>query len=336
MAPAQSKPVQQLTPFGAALAGALGGCFSTAVVYPLDVAKTRIQALPDSKGKQKADMSMLSVLLRVQRKEGVAGWYRGFWATMLNTFSQQYAYFFVYSFVRGSYMKRLLAKAPPGSKAPVISTAMELILGAIAGALAQIFTIPVSVIATRQQLGSLKQDSIPPLVPTSISTKDDQSFLGVAREIIREDGAAGLWAGLRPGLVLTANPAITYGVFERLKNVLLQLRSTTRLTPGMSFLIGSLSKTLATVVTYPYIMAKVRIQTRTGDVADEGVGAPKRHAGALEILARVHQRDGFAGWYKGMQAQITKAVLSQALLFMSKEKFEQWALILMLSLARLQ
>lgn len=164
----------------------------------------------------------------------------------------EYAYFFVYSFVRGSYMKRLLAKAPPGSKAPVISTAMELILGAIAGALAQIFTIPVSVIATRQQLGSLKQDSIPPLVPTSISTKDDQSFLGVAREIIREDGAAGLWAGLRPGLVLTANPAITYGVFERLKNVLLQLRSTTRLTPGMSFLIGSLSKTLATVVSAFY------------------------------------------------------------------------------------
>jgi len=28
----QSKPVQQLTPFGAALAGALGGCFSTAYV----------------------------------------------------------------------------------------------------------------------------------------------------------------------------------------------------------------------------------------------------------------------------------------------------------------
>ena len=27
----------QLTPFAAALAGALGGCFSSAVVYPLDV-----------------------------------------------------------------------------------------------------------------------------------------------------------------------------------------------------------------------------------------------------------------------------------------------------------
>ena len=33
--PIQSKPVQQLTPFGAALAGALGGCFSSASVLVL-------------------------------------------------------------------------------------------------------------------------------------------------------------------------------------------------------------------------------------------------------------------------------------------------------------
>jgi len=32
---AQSKPVQQLTPLGAALAGALGGCFSSAYVFTL-------------------------------------------------------------------------------------------------------------------------------------------------------------------------------------------------------------------------------------------------------------------------------------------------------------
>lgn len=83
------KPVQQLTPFGAALAGALGGCFSNAVVYPLDVAKTRIQATSKSKtkGKKKVSLSMLSMLLRILKEEGVSGWYSGFAATMLNTFS---------------------------------------------------------------------------------------------------------------------------------------------------------------------------------------------------------------------------------------------------------
>lgn len=36
-----------------------------------------------------------------------------------------------------------------------------------------------------------------------------------------------------------------------------------------------------------------------------------------------------------MQAQIIKAVLSQALLFMSKEQFEHWALGIMVMSARL-
>ncbi|KAH9481697.1 Peroxisomal adenine nucleotide transporter 1 [Psilocybe cubensis] len=342
--PAQSKPVQQLTPFGAALAGALGGCFSTAVVYPLDVAKTRIQALPaDSKGKGK-DLSMTSVLLRVYKQEGIAGLYRGFGATMLNTFSMQYAYFFFYSLVRSSYIKRLTSKLPPGSKLPPLSTAAELLLGALAGALAQIFTIPVSVIATRQQVGRPEGSK-----KASSDEKVDDSFMGVAREIVEEEGVTGLWLGIKPGLVLTVNPAITYGAFERVKSLVLLAKgnTSTKLGPWLTFVIGALSKTLATIVTYPYIMAKVRIQARSADIEDALEHNEKpppahkyhhkngKHVGALDILARVWKREGFTGWYQGMEAQITKAVLSQALLFMSKEQFEHWALAIMIFAARI-
>ena len=138
-----------------------------------------------------------------------------------------------------------------------LSTVAELALGAIAGALAQIFTIPVSVIATRQQLG----------VPKGTSNKgkgkgkageggeenDDGSFLAVVREIVREEGVAGLWLGIKPGLVLTVNPAITYGMFERMKGAMLAARERvgntgTSLGPGLSFALGAASKSLATVV----------------------------------------------------------------------------------------
>ncbi|KAJ3512954.1 hypothetical protein NLJ89_g3227 [Agrocybe chaxingu] len=343
----QSKPVQQLTPFGLALAGALGGCFSTAVVYPLDVAKTRIQALPaDAKGKNKDDLSMFSVLLRVYKLEGIGGLYRGFWATMLNTFSMQYAYFFFYSLVRSSYIKRLANKLPPGSKAPPLSTAAELLLGAVAGALAQIFTIPVAVIATRQQVGR-PQKKANGVIPVESEYSDD-SFMGVAREIIEEEGVTGLWLGLKPGLVLTVNPAITYGAFERVKSLVLIARggAATKMGPWLSFLVGALSKTLATVVTYPYIMAKVRIQARSADAETakelhEELPHPHefhhkhgKHPGALDILIRVLRREGFTGWYQGMAAQITKAVISQALLFTSKEQFEHWTLALFILAAR--
>lgn len=204
-----------------------------------------------------------------------------------HTISSEYAYFFFYSWVRGSYIKRLTARLPKGSRTPVLSTAAELLLSALAGALAQIFTIPVSVIATRQQIGTsidkARRKSAPQIpkpngepakalngdvekaltsteealdseVPSSQETPYDDSFLAVAREIIEEEGPTGLWLGLKPGLVLTANPAITYGCYERVKSALLlaQEKATgkldTKLSPWMTFGVGAISKTLATIV----------------------------------------------------------------------------------------
>ena len=153
-------------------------------------------------------------------------------------------------------MKRLAARRPAGARAASLSTAVELALGAIAGALAQIFTIPVSVIATRQQLGAPKSKGKGKGKAGELGDEDvehDGSFFGVAREIIREEGVTGLWLGIKPGLVLTVNPAITYGMFERIKGAVLAARervgdSSTSLGPGLSFALGATSKSLATVV----------------------------------------------------------------------------------------
>ncbi|KIO34430.1 hypothetical protein M407DRAFT_128287 [Tulasnella calospora MUT 4182] len=343
---------EQLTPFGHALAGALGGVFSNAAVYPLDTVKTRIQAT-EEKGKDKGARapSVFQLLRKILQDEGFRGYYKGFGASMLNTFSMQYAYFFFYSFVRGSYLKRL-SKKHPNQKLPQISAAMELILGAIAGALAQVFTIPVAVIATRQQLAEdpAPNDAEKALGKTNVP-KRDNSFIGVAREIIDEDGVTGLWTGLKPGLVLTVNPAITYGVFERLKSALVAQGK--GMSPLMAFAMGALSKTLATVATYPYIMAKVRLQARSnknaettqlsdsekaslvGTEAKPAVNPKPRYNGAIDVLRKVHKEKGIVGWYQGMGAQITKAVLSQALLFMLKDQFERYALFIMILWRRL-
>lgn len=182
----------------------------------------------------------------------------------------EYAYFFFYSLVRGQYMVRLAARTKSG-KVSNPGTAAELLLGALAGGLAQIFTIPVSVIATRQQLGSRRRHHHhhhPPTYAekaagTDVEPPEDESFLGVARAIVKEDGITGLWLGLRPGLVLTVNPAITYGVFERVKGIVLLARAVAgkgdgKLGPWLSFLLGATSKTLATVVSLRiYLTARI-------------------------------------------------------------------------------
>jgi len=375
---------EQLTSFGHALAGALGAVFSNSVVYPLDTVKTRIQAgenkVTTKSGKER-HLGATELLYKILREDGVRGYYAGYAASMLSTFSQSYAYFFAYTLVRSAYLRRLTSRA--NGATVQISTAMELALGALAGALAQIFTIPVSVVATRQQVGSAHLHN-----SRASKGERDNSFLSVARDIVREDGVTGLWAGLKPGLVLTVNPAITYGVFERIKGVVLARSGEKKLRPWTAFMLGALSKTLATVVTYPYIMAKIRLQARwhgkddeddasdlpSAQVAAEGGGEPVKvlseeitgegtdvptfaevaqadpeqgvkekakevnagrgkvhhikYKGAVDLLAQVLKEDGFKGWYEGMETQITKAVVCQAMIFVMKDQFEKAALLL--------
>lgn len=85
------------------------------------------------------------------------------------------------------------------------------------------------------------------------------------------------------------------------------------MTPGKSFLVGAVSKTLATLVTFPYILAKVRLQAKDTP-----------YTGAIDVLQKVFKREGVIGWYKGCQSQVTKAVLAQALLFYFRDYFEVW------------
>ncbi|GAA5918636.1 hypothetical protein JCM1841_002287 [Sporobolomyces salmonicolor] len=309
-----------LSPFGNAVVGAVGGVVSGAVVYPLDTLKTRIQT-EVSAAKDAFDSapppvmqrpgapnrlprkhtSARQMIFRILKEGGPLAFYRGFGASMLNTFSTGFSYFYFYTLVRSTFIKRF----PTAS----LNTVTELILGALAAALAQLFTIPVSVIATRQQL----------------ATKQSLSFRQTLHAILADDGITGLWRGLKPSLVLCINPAITYGMFERLK--VLMLKEGEKMTPGKAFIIGALSKTMATVVTYPYIMAKTRLQAGCLDDVRDADGKKKdRYSGAIDCLRQVYRENGFVGWYQGMQAQITKAVLSQALLFGIKDALEAYTI----------
>jgi adenine nucleotide transporter 17 len=153
------------------------------------------------------------------------------------TCCSEFAYFFFHSSLRTAVLKRRTSKS--------LSTSLELLLGALAGALAQIFTIPVAVIATRQQL--YERDGSKGNTQTR-----DPSMFDTARDIIEESGVTGLWTGLKPGLVLMVLAAAAVRAAGSNGDDA-ALTKALNLGPGWSFLLGMTSKTLATVVTYPYI-----------------------------------------------------------------------------------
>ncbi|PKY39049.1 mitochondrial carrier [Rhizophagus irregularis] len=315
-----------LSPFGNAVAGSLGALFALTIVYPLDIIKTRLQVQSkQSKTMMKENEyyeSTFDAIIKIIKMEGITGLYAGLPAGLIGVASTNFAYFYWYSFLRSKIIKQ-------GS----MSTISELLLGAFAGALAQIFTIPVSVVTTRQQT-------------THVKYRKD--LIGTAEEIISDDGITGLWKGLKPSLILCVNPAITYGAFERFKHLVSERLSNNNngeeLSPGIIFWLGALSKTIATIVTYPYIMAKVRLQWKPPkddeDDEDNYINKKKsfkyeRYSGAIDVIQKVYKTDGIPGLYKGMQAQITKAVLSQALLLYVKEYTTKYTIMLFILFGKL-
>jgi hypothetical protein len=206
------------------------------------------------------------------------------------------------------------APKPPG-------TIIELSLGALAGAAAQIFTIPVSVVTTRQQ---------------TQPKNEKKGLIETGREVVNsEDGWSGLWRGLKASLVLVVNPAITYGAYQRLKEVLFPGK--TNLRPWEAFgkildralrkpfqcthfltllaVLGALSKALATVATQPLIVAKVGLQSRPPPARQ---GKPFKTFG--EVMRYIVENEGPLSLFKGIGPQILKGLLVQGLLMMTKER----------------
>ncbi|RAL02267.1 putative peroxisomal carrier protein [Aspergillus ibericus CBS 121593] len=296
----QSKPA--LSPWGSAVAGATGAVLANALVYPLDLVKTKLQVQVKRPGDSKdADAndtvhykSTLDAINKIVEKEGIEGLYSGIAGSLIGVASTNFAYFYWYTVVRSFYMASNRVPKPPG-------TAIELSLGAVAGAVAQIFTIPVAVITTRQQ---------------TQPKGERKGLIETGREVVEsEDGWSGLWRGLKASLILVINPAITYGAYQRLKDVLFPGRN--NLKPWEAFLLGALSKAMATIATQPLIVAKVGLQSRPPPGRE---GKPFKTFG--EVMRYIVQHEGLLSLFKGIGPQIMKGLLVQGFLMMTKERVE--------------
>lgn len=51
--------------------------------------KTRIQAATEDDSKGKKNLGIFAILVKILKEEGIKGYYKGFAATMLNTFSMR-------------------------------------------------------------------------------------------------------------------------------------------------------------------------------------------------------------------------------------------------------
>lgn len=252
---------------------------------------------------------VIDILSKIYEKNGITGLYSGLAGTILGTASANFAYFYWYGLIRTQYT--VFHKRRYGHTQ--FSTATELALGAVAGALGQLFTIPISVVTTRQQISS-----------------KSESLVDVAKQVAEKDGISGFWRGLKASLVLVINPSITYGSYERLKSIIFPGRN--HLFPRENFLLGALSKAMATIVTQPLIVAKVMQQN--GGSATTKDGKKVQFNSFLNALLYLAKNEGLKGLFKGLGPQISKGVLVQGFLFMFKDQIELFIVLLLKSLQK--
>ena len=216
------------------------------------------------------------------------------------------------------------AAADKQAEQPQLSILSNLLIGIVAGCFCQLFINPLSVIQTRIMTAAkhAATSSASPAVATA--ARAHHSILSTALSIWREEGFFAFYTGLLPAFILTTNPAIQFLVFDRLKSmltvILRQHEHTRPINAIESFVIGAIAKITATLATYPYIMAKLRLQYR--GPLPEGQQAYK---GTVDVIASILRRDGLVGLYAGLRAQLLKSVLGAALMFMMKEKIVEWS-----------
>lgn len=311
-----------LSPLEKAASGSLASVVANSLIYPLDLSKTIVQTQVkkkgsgDKKGTEQEYRNVLHVLQVIRAKKGVIGWYQGLFASIIGTAAQNFSYFYWYAVVRRMYAR--IYKLGANSKS---STATELFLGAVAAAISQLFTMPIGVLTTQQQT----------------SEDHKMGWYDHVKDILEHDGIRGLWRGLRVSLVLCINPSITYGSYERLKQILFNDKEF--LGPLESFTVGMMAKSMATIATQPLIVSKAILQKKAAPKKEgsNGKNDKKEEKNSSEqnqeeedvafthfthALAHLWHTEKFRGLYKGLGPQLLKGVFVQGLLFMFKDQID--------------
>ena len=311
---------------GHAFTGSAGAALSNLITYPLSLIITRLQTQSQldsctANAKSKAYISIRDTAAGIYEREGgLGGFYTGLGPDTSKTIADSFLFFLAYTFLR---QNRLRTRNAHASRLPVID---ELSVGFLAGAFSKFLTTPVANIVTRQQASfrSVGEESLP--------HSDDQSVKSIFLRIRTEKGLRGLWSGYSASLVLTLNPSLTFFIFEFLKRLLVPRSRRSHLPAQIVFLLAASSKALASTITYPFSLAKSRIQVSMGDESSkasettssvQGTNKPdlrrKASNNVFHTVSNIVRQEGAGALYTGLWGEVLKGFFSHGITMSTKD-----------------
>ena len=249
-----------------------------------------------------------------QREGGLNGFYVGVLSDTTKTIADAFLFFLAYSFIRQS---RLRSRGSSARQLPVLD---ELSVGFLAGAFSKFFTTPIANIVTRKQTSSMLSTRSSPN-----RTAGEVSVRSIAKQIWEEKGLSGYWSGYSASLVLTLNPSLTFFFFETLKRFLLSRKERANPSTQTTFVLAAISKASASGITYPFSLAKSRLQTsgraaasasEKGSITRSQTRLPSNVFTTLVTLARA---EGILALYEGLGGEVLKGFFSHGFTMIIKD-----------------
>lgn len=270
-------------------------------------------------------MSTLQLIKQLIREEGPATLYRGIIPVLQSLCISNFVYFYTFH--------SLKALSPSSNQSAV----RDLLLGTVSGIvnarvhasikvsakinfsiLQVLTTTPFWVVNSRLKMKGLNGNR-------DDETNKYSNLIEGLLYIAQIEGFKGLWAGAVPSLMLVCNPALQFMMYESLKRRITNVsgQNTSAIT---FFLIGALSKTFATILTYPLQLIQTKL--RHGK-SSESMKLPS-DAGVIQMLLSIVKTSGVEGLFRGLEAKIWQTVLTAALMFATYEKIAKFVMSLLM------
>ncbi|EGG16420.1 transmembrane protein [Cavenderia fasciculata] len=304
-----------LEAIGHALAGGIAGMTTIFLTYPLSTVSTRLQVQQKQalKQQQQSDTSVLPVpykgtidaFKRIIAEENWTSLYSGLKSALIGIGCSSFVYYYWYSFLKSISLK-LKNKTE-------LSTVENLLIAALAGCANVVSTLPIWIVNTRLQLNT---------------TGKPRGMVSQFRTIVREEGIKGLYNGLVPALILVSNPSIQFVSYEKLKSLWKrQSGSTSNRLGGLEiFILALVAKLIAGVTTYPYLLVKSRLQSKSSSESP--------YSGTFDAIVKIYESDGLPGFFKGIGSKMIQTVLGASIMFLIKEKIVYYTVFIMFFLKK--
>lgn len=312
------------------VAGAIGAVISLSATYPLLTVST-LRALNHKEVQagfvelavhSKRLPSPLREIVEHTRSKGWKALFAGLKPAVVATAASQGIYFYIYSILRQIAVAHKKsgqrARSDPKSinssvRDEDISVTASMLVAGLAGCANVLATNPIWVVITQMQA----------LQKESAEVAREASVAKVARGIYTQAGLAGFYKGLGPSLVMVVNPTVQYIMYEWLAAYALALRRRATAAGGQAarlrvtdvFLVSAAAKIGATLLTYPMLVIKNRLQS-----INRHTVADMQYRGVMHAVDCILRGEGLQGFYKGMGVKMVQTVLAAALLMTLKEE----------------